>query len=449
MESQKIFVSCATHSELVSENWIRKFSNTIRLLIENYMGKPVEIATSFDQNNTQFINKANIILMVVSSDYFEDKGVREELDLFYKRANDPGTTVYQLNFTDKPEISQNKDLKSSVYNFDLENPFGKVDLNNQDDYVSEKSFWLKLVDFSMSICPDCYTKPAVDKKVLIAETGPDLQDARDSIIRELQHNGYSAISPFPDGLKNNIEVQFEEACKQADIIVHIVGGEKAQKVNGHDIITLQNNIASDFCQKSKKTNRLIWIPEDLLIKDENQRLLIEKLKRDNTALQGAEIVQMPIETFKDILLHRVKKKAKSNHADESKQHKVYLIYHQSQGKDAASLKQQLKQKDLNVIDPLIAEHKKELLFHHWQSLIICNSVILLFNKEHSDWLESKKKDIIKATGLGRNKPIANRILLVEPGDKPESSLKKEFKIVENNKQALDTLANDLISNTEL
>lgn len=444
MKPLNVYISTDTKEDDNFKRWIGTFAETIRNMLQNHLGQATSTSTSYDKNETSLINEADIVLMIIAKD--DRNQTREsELNLIITQQEKKNIPVFNLNFTGLEHISINEKIKAEQYDFNLKNPMAEIDFNNQEDYETERVFWLKLVDLTLDICKIYEENKENEKKrVFIGESSPDIQYERDAIIRELHHNGIEVIKSQSSNLTlEEFEAKTNEALDKADIIINLIGGETAPRINGQDTTSIQNRLASAYCKETGKNNRLIWIPENLLIKNEQQRLLIEKLRRDNLSLTGAEIIQMPLESFKDVLLERVRKSHQELRQQDD-HYNIYIVHHNGDKASVNKLIDSLKQPNIKISQAPGSDNKKELLYNHWQNLLYCDSVILFYDARYPEWLDSKHKDIIKSTGLGRKEAIGRRYLIVPENATVNDSLKKDFEIVSDTPKDLENLSKKII-----
>jgi hypothetical protein len=405
------------------------FGQILKSFLAAKSNTQIEVITSFDEEEEDKIFKSQYALMIISSDYYQAESISNELGLLKKMNQKDNLIIFRLIFTSDESGFKNDGVSAINHKFYLDDPFAHIDLSTEEGYFAEKAFWLKLVDLSRLIVPEKEKSKHLDYKIFMAEPTPDILQEWESVKRELSYLGYEIIS-LPE-IKNQSELnQYTlEGFEKSNLIIHMIGGEAGQGPDRINVAMEQNSLAASYCEKTGMNRRLIWLPDTLIIKNELQRIAIEKMKRDNKALTGAEIIQTTIESFKSILQQRIQT-AEEQTIEANIENRAYLIYPPQLEKQANKLVDSSGNLSLDFIHPLKSNNKSELLKHHWQSLLACNAVFLFYTPEQKDWLRSKIKDIIKVSGFGRKKPIEKKILVVMGNEMLNEQDFSDFKIVD-------------------
>ncbi|PLX17332.1 MAG: hypothetical protein C0599_13840 [Salinivirgaceae bacterium] len=434
MESLQIYISCHTQSSIIKKNWVDMFAQIFQSLLFAKTNAEIKTLTSFDQPKSEVILKSDFALMVISSDYYSSGQLSSELELMKQLGDKKDANVFRLIFTSEETGIKNDGVNALNHNFFLDDPFAHIDLSHEEGYFTEKAFWLKLVDLSHLMLPEAVHNKHFDYKIFMAEPSPDILQQWESVKRELTYMGHEVVSVNDINSKVELNQQTLEGFEKTNLIIHMIGGETGSKIDDADIVMEQISLAASYCLKTGMERRLIWLPDSLVVRDEMQRLAIEKMKRDNKALTGAEIIQTPIESFKAILQQRIHtSEDKTETVKEGKQ--IYVVYTPQMEKEGERLVSEIEKSEVEVIKPLKSNNKSELLKHHWQALLSCDMVALFYDADQLDWINSKRKDFIKASGFGRKEPISKKILIKNKSQNIEDLNLQDFEILDIEKMS--------------
>lgn len=442
MNKIQIYISCHTNSNLINKDWVDLFAQTLTHLLEAKTKKNIQILSAFDSAETETILQSSMALMIVSSDYYSSATIHHELELLNKLKTTNGANIVRLLFTSDPSALSNSDIQTIDLNFLLTDPFTHINLLREDGYFSEKAFWLKLIDLSHLLTPRELQNTHFDYKIFMTTPSPDIIQQWESVKRELTFMGHQVLTLSDDETFSGLNKHTTAALENSDLIVHMVGGQIGSTIDGKDVVMEQISIAASYCEKNKIDNRLIWLPDTLVIRDEKQRLSIEKMKRGNKMLSGAEMIQTPLESFKAILQQKIHK---SEEPVEQKpgENRALLLYTPQMAEHGKKMAEILSKTKIEIIHPLLIGEKSELLKHHWQALLTCDWVVLFFDENQKDWVNSKRKDIIKASGFGRTMPITKKILVKQETDHVDQMELDDFEMVNlSDMTAIEAIFND-------
>ena len=314
------------------------------------------------------------------------------------------------------------------------------------DYFSteaEKNYWMRLVDLAYDIHETLLMlesressvsiKPIFSRKsIYLAETGHDLVVQKNIIRRELLRHGYNvlpnhAITSSLDEMKENVELELKECT----LSIHLIGNSYGEIPEGTDksIVDIQNRTAAEISSQTKgqknELSRLIWISPELNNISDKQRSFIENIKRDTSSLEGAEILQTPLEDFKNIIRNELLEETgidkklsgsieQNGKDDELK--KVYLIHDKIDESEITPLKKKIEQSGYRVISPSFEGELLELREQHIFNLKIFDAAIIFKGKVNEQWVRMKTLDILKAPGFGRSKPVLGKAIVTAPDE---------------------------------
>jgi hypothetical protein len=424
-----------------------------------------------DIDLNEVIEKSNVFIFINGSEIKENSPIWEQSNLIHKKLlNEEDTTfLIKINHSATLEKSQSSFLSGMKGTNFFESPRGFLNFNMENDESDQNSRVLqgKIADLAFNIdkffnrikghVQDVMPRFAV----YLAETTPDQSENRDIIKREIEQFGYQV---FPETPLPESEAEFRNAVgrylEKSIFSVHIIGEEYGTSPIGevHSKVDLQNKMAIDF-MKAQKTSlpnfsRFIWISPDLKVSSDIQRQYIDKLKRGDENLTGAELVQSPLVIFKSLLMNKIdeyhvnKAIVKTQLKDKAR---IYLIHDAEDHEVIQQISEHLKESNFEPILPSFSE-KDNYIGIHRQNLITCDSVLIYYSRDNSFWLKSKLADLMKAPGYGKVKPFtAKAIFLAHPINGLDMSLFDDFIFLSQNKNislALKPLYDKLIGNNE-
>ncbi len=260
------------------------------------------------------------------------------------------------------------------------------------------------------------------------------------ITRELLHRNYNIVpevsNPSAKELIDNIEF-FKNMLQSADLSIHFIGHNSLLNYPEKTSTALKiNEIAASFCQTSdgEHLQRIIYIPAE---KSDSNSLLGQKIlqfKSNTQSLFNAELVQTPIEKFKDIALNKLSELSqpfKQTTLVDEIVDDIYIMYPPGYEKDLAPYFDWFEKNKIPYSKSQVKLDQLDLLNYHQKKLTTCKGVAI-YNAGNSEWLKRKLSDVIKSPGWGRKKPFAVKAIL---GLNPESELNnkdKSYIIIDNN-----------------
>jgi hypothetical protein len=156
------------------------------------------------------------------------------------------------------------------------------------------------------------------KSVYLAETTPDLIFVREEVRRELLRQGFEVYPKKPiSGNSKEVEKTILELLQKSVLSIHLFGKLFQEGKQGEaPRAELENRIAANFYlakKESKKQSnttfrRIIWLPDNLVVNNENQVKLLEAIQKDKKLYAGSDIIRSSVEELKDIILEKLTEK---------------------------------------------------------------------------------------------------------------------------------------------
>src|SRR5262249_10945222 len=139
--------------------------------------------------------------------------------------------------------------------------------------------------------------------IYLAETAPDMKEAREDIWRDLLQRGFAVL---PDEELSPDDAHFETKVKvllgQSELSIHLIGEDYGDVVKGGSTsaVAAQAGLAAERCSDAS-FRRVIWLPPGIEASDPRQRDFLESLQNDSAAQHGTELLQGKIEDLKTFL----------------------------------------------------------------------------------------------------------------------------------------------------
>lgn len=299
---------------------------------------------------------------------------------------------------------------------------------------------------------------AKEKVVYLAPTSFDLKEAYDMIKRELVEREYTVLPDAPLPIEYNaLKEAVQKALERSRLSIHLIGGsfgiipENSQK----SIIYHQNEIAAAY-SAGANLGRIIWIAPDCVPTDKRQQEFIDYLKTDPGAQQNADLLIHSLDELKLEISAKLdelfKPEAQTPAKTDTPPAKikiqesggsplwVYLMYGPHDAEAMASLEDTLWDENFEVRTPLLDESAgdTEIREEHEENLRLCDAFIIYYGGSKERWVRKILNDLKKIRGLGREKKILSKIIIIGP---PRDERKQRFRT--NEAVVIDVSGGDL------
>ena len=420
--------------EGVNTGWVNSFEKFLQTILSQVLGTNPNIVLKAD---TDALTKAelkstSVLVSIVSNEMVKSGPCLDAIEEFYN-SNKPNAHIFRVMKEEVSFESMPSRLRQLIsYDlFDTEstqaNKTAFYDFFGDD---AESIYWMKLVDLAFDINELLFQekndhttiKPLFDRKsIYLATTGNDLAVQRNIIRRELQRHGFKVLPDhnLPSTL-DDLTKDINEDLNKCVFGIHLLGNSYGDIPEGSDrsVVDLQNKLASQIKNENgKKLQRLIWIKPDQTKSSDKQKAFLENLQRDITALEGAEVLQTPLEDFKNIMREEIFSnesfgvhEEETFHVDKKKLN-VYFIYDKIDKSSITPIVKQLVKEGLNVIEPDFDKNLLEIRKSHLEKLKQLDLAIVFQEKVNTNWVRMKLLDLLKAPGLGRTKPIVGKAII--------------------------------------
>jgi len=417
------------------QGWVSQFKKFLELMLLQVLGsKPnIVLKSEFDTATSPTLDNASILVAILTKDFVESGRCLDNLETFYKASADSKINrVFKVVKSPLSAQEQPPRLRDMIgyemYQLDSETGIMK----EYSDFFSqeaEKQYWMKMVDLAydiheaLMILKEGDLRPEVKniykrKTIYLAETGHDISVQRNIIKRELQRHGYIVLpkNTLPASL-DEVERVVRRDLEDCSLSIHLVGSAYGEIPEGADrsIVDIQNRLAAETSMAKRKNkqefSRLIWIAQNLKNASDKQKAFIETLKRDTEAQEGAEILQNPLEDFKNIIREELLDSHDRKHYDESGGKSIYLVHDKVDDHEVKPYKEMLEKAGFKVLIPAFEGELLEVRKQHIDNLRNFDGAIIFKGKVNDQWVRMKVLDLLKAPGFGRKKPIKAKALL--------------------------------------
>ncbi len=454
-----VFADSDNQSNKNELGWVSQFKKFLGLMLNQVLGEKSNIMLKAEHDNMTSPNLHNvgILVTILSKDFTQSGRCMDNIKSFYEgieSASKNRNRVFKVFKSPLSTQEQPPTLRDLIgYDMYQLDPYSG-EIREYTDYFSteaERQYWMKMVDLAYDIydtlvfLKDDSAKTEVKniykrKTIYLAETGHDLSVQRNIIKRELQRNGYIVLpnQTLPGNLKE-LEQIVRKDIAESNLSIHLIGSAYGEIPTGSDrsVVDLQNKLAAEKSVKAKENNeeftRLIWISPNLNNASEKQKSFIENIMRDVEAQEGAEILQTPLEDFKNIMREELLESEVRKGTDDSSGRSVYLMHDRIDVHDVKPIKEVLEKSGFRVLVPEFEGELLELHKKHIENLRTFDAAIIYKGKVNEQWVRMKALDLLKAPGFGRKKPIIGKAILTAPGStmNVESFKSQNLRVIES------------------
>lgn len=448
-------------NETNETGWVSQFKRFLDLMLTQVLGKKPNILlkSESDTITSPSLNNAAVLVTILSRDFIHTARCLEYIETFYSTSKNSTSKYNRIFKVFKSPLSTHEQpprlrewLGYEMYQLDPESG----DIREYTDYFSteaERQYWMKLVDLAFDIYDVLSllkedTQPVVKnmfgrKTIYLAETGHDLSVQRNIIKRELTRHGYTVLpnQTLPASL-TDLEKTILKDLEESQLSIHLIGAAYGEIPAGTEksIVEIQNSLAAEKSKRAKEIgenfSRLIWISPNLTHASQLQHAFIEKIKRDTETQEGAEILQTPIEDFKNIMREELLETGEKKGLTASDKRIVYLVYDRVDQSDVNPFATVIAESGYDVLTPefdgdLLALRKK-----HIENLRTFDAAVIYKGKVNEQWVRMKVLDLLKAPGFGRKKSIIGKLIIAAPDSSLNMDAFKnhDLRIIEGDKQ---------------
>jgi serine/threonine protein kinase len=437
--------------------WVSQLHRNLEVRMEQLSGEKVHIARlpenaiapALEAELLLQLPQAKAMISVISPPFINSQLCRREVEQFWQGAELTGgryikdksrlLKVLKTAVSDQQMPRQLLDIFSPLFGFEffeLDAETGRVrEFDETFGPVLKQRFFERVYDLAYDGCQvlsllkqvhDASSKtPDPHRRwVYLATTTSDVADERDRIKRELLERGHVVL---PDALlpmlSRDVETMVRDCLGKCSIAIHLLGQRYGvtPEDSSESIPALQLRLTADRTLRPD-LQRLIWMPGGGESADERQRAFVRRVQEDPVLHQRAEIIEGNLNLLKKDLIRRLappeeKPKAAAPRADKSPgAPKLYLICDSKDETAVEALEDYLFAQGLEVSLPAFDGADADAAALHQDNLLTCNAVLVYYGAAPKAWVDIKLRELLKATGYGRQAPIAVQAVYIAPPD---------------------------------
>ncbi|NBW38419.1 MAG: DUF4062 domain-containing protein [Cytophagia bacterium] len=424
-----------------STGWVSDFKRFLELMLMQVLGeKPnILLKSEYDTVTSPDMTNVGVLATVLSKDFIQSGRCLDNVETFYKaiqHSERKANRVFKVFKTPLSNQEQPPRLRELIgyemYQIDTETGETK----EYTDYFSleaERQYWMKMVDLAYDIFDSLMQIRALNKSpeirniykrknIYLAETGHDLSVQRNIIKRELIRHGYIVMpqQTLP-GTIGELEKIVRKDLEECSLSIHLIGSAYGEIPDGSErsVVDIQNRLAAERSLYAKQNNsefsRLIWIAPVIANASDRQKSFIESIKRDVEAQEGAEILQTPLEDFKNIMREELVESLERKGSGAELGKSVYLVHDRVDQQEVKALAEVIEKSGYKVLLPEFEGELLDLRKKHIDNLRSFDAAIIFKGKVNEQWVRMKVLDLLKAPGFGRKKPIMGKAIYTGNG----------------------------------
>lgn len=371
----------------------------------------------------KFEKKANSFLAIILSN--QDLSDNQYINEITSFADNDNAFLINLDYLKTTSIGL-PIHKYKIYKFwDEIKETGETRLFRRTANDNNALYWEKITDIAVDITDKTTnaSKETSKGKIYLAQTDNSQSADRDNLKRDLIELGFEVL---PERLLSldyeECTEQIKQSLKDCRIIIHPIPllYSKYFPEKQISLIEHQCNLSKQFINENKKVDkRIIWIPSDLDITDEENQIFVEKIQRDQEDTDNNLILKVTLEELKKIY-RRIISGENIESSLESDLPDVYIVDDQENNGSTEKLRQaggSLKVK---------SNFKGITYNQHLHYLANSQVVVINYTSDNQQWFTMKVNDISKSSGMRYAKPFKKLILVKEKQDLATSDFENRF-----------------------
>jgi serine/threonine protein kinase len=436
--------------------WVSQLHRNLEVRVEQLSGEKVAIARLPESAVSKVVEgelleqlpQAKAMISVVSPPYIKSDICRREVEHFWRGAQQSGSAWVhdkaRLMKVLKTAVSAEEipralaDIFSPLSGFEffeLDSETGRVrEFDETFGPLLKQRFFERVYDLAYDTCQLLRTfqqvrargtatpEPDSNRKwVYLATTTTDVQDERDRIRRELLERGHRVLpdAPLPM-LSRDVETTVLECLEKCTLAIHLLGRHYGvtPEDSSESIPALQLRLTAEQTRRPD-LQRLIWLTGGGQFADQRQQAFVLRVQEDPALHQSAEIIEGNLNLLKKDLIRRLTPpEAKPKQATPSRAAggaaKLYLICDPKDEPQVEALEDYLFDHGLEVSLPAFDGEDAHAATLHQDNLRTCDAVLIYYGAAPKAWVDIKLRELLKAAGYGREKPIAVQAVYVAP-----------------------------------
>lgn len=369
--------------------------------------------------NAAAIDRFVFIFLSVSD--FDDKPfINEVLAL----ADTPNTLLINID----PFKTAEKGFPShkyKIYRFWEEiKETGEIRLFRRNSAENKDLYWERITDIAIELSEKFSDKKTTKKgKIYLAQSDNSQSSDRDNLFRDLTEMGYEIC---PDRLLSN---DYNECTQQVNqhlngchLIIHSIPLVYSKYFNDKQISLVEHQAAlsSGYADKQHNVKRIIWLPSDLDITDEENQIFVEKIQRDQNQSHNTLVLKVTLEELKKI--YRRILAGEDLRSGDDNLPEIYVVA----DKDDEKVGKKLISSNSSAGMSISTNFKGITYNQHLKFLANSQVVVINYTAENEPWFMMKVNDIFKSKGIDSSKPFKRLILVKESKELDTSAFENRF-----------------------
>ena len=438
--------------------WVSQLHRNLEVRMEQLSGEKINIARlreeavspAVEAELMERLPEAKAMISVVSPPFIKSDMCRKGVERFWQGAEQTGgrwvddksrlLKVLKTSVATEEYPPVLADIFSPLFGFEFfetDSDSGRVrEFDETFGPALKQRFFERVYDLAYDACQVLKTFKQVHAQdsssftddpnrhwIYLATTTSDVQDERDRIKRELVERGHVVLpdAPLPM-VSSSVETSVKQYLSKCTIAIHLLGRHYGvtPEDSSESIQALQVRLTADWSQEND-LQRLIWLPGTLQSEDERQQAFLERVQEDPALHHRAEVIEGNLNLLKKDLIRRLnppeeKPKPASGAGESGGPAKLYLICDPRDEADVESLEDYLFDQGLEVSLPAFDGDDADAAALHQENLLSCDAVLVYYGTAPKAWVDIKLRELLKAAGYGREKPIQLQAVYIGPPD---------------------------------
>lgn len=405
----------------------RKSNKDTAIFAENFLQDLGKCLNRFKMDATLLeknsLTTDSFVLIFLSEQDFDDKQfVSESIAL----ADAPSTLL--ININPLKTLERGFPLhKYKLFRFWEEiKETGEVRLFRRNSSENNAHYWERITDITIAIAEKYSTSKELKKgKIFLAQTDNSQASDRDNLSRDLTEMEYEVL---PDRL---LSLDFNECTEQVEqyltgccLIIHPISLVYSKYFSDKQISLIEHQctLSSKFITSDKHLNikRIIWIPSDFEISDEENQIFVEKIQRDLDQSNNTMVLKVTLEELKKI--YRKILSGEEVSIGENNLPDIYVVA----DNDDKKINEKLVSSESGSGMAVKTNYKGITYNQHLKYLANSQVVVINYTSENEPWFTMKVNDIFKSKGMNSSKPFKKVILVKENKDLNTSAFESRF-----------------------
>ncbi len=384
--------------------WVSVFKSALEFRLGRFAG-------------AERLEASAILLPVISPGYARSERCANELRNFLEAAGGGAAgRIFKVVRSPIPRQQQPAGLNdASTYDFFATDPdTGEAyELAPHSGGEAGRRFWDRLEDLAFDIRRAVIRRQeqgTAAETVFLAESGPDLQEERELIRRELVQRGLIVLPDRPlPARAHELEARVREHLERCRLSVHPMGRVYGEIPEGgvESVAALEAELAAERAAEGD-FSRLLWMPPGLEVADDDQRRLVERLYTDVRIRAGSDFLITSLEKLKVAIHRALGERLEPRDGDEDTgdgTFRVFLVADQRDLEASRPLGDHLEGRGFDVARPTFEGDESAVRRDLEAKLRRCDAVVIHWGAGSGLWLQGKLLEVKKSPGLGRTKPL--------------------------------------------